>query len=174
MYCLTGRLVIRSFRAGDIGRYWAIVRDPRVVRFFLGGRPHEFGAAAAYVRDCIARERASGITRFAVVLRESRALIGFCGFKQIGGEIDFGYRYAAEYWGRGIATEAGRSVLHHGQARLGLGQVNARVALDNVASAAVLGKLGFVRCDASAATPGNHVAFVLDAGRSAGGDGRGA
>jgi RimJ/RimL family protein N-acetyltransferase len=162
MYCLTDRLVIRSFRAGDVAPYWAIVRDPRVVRFFANGRPHCYWEASAYVQDCIARDRASGITRYAVVLRDTRELIGFSGFKRIGSKIDFGYRFARRFWGMGMATEAGRCVLEHGRTRLALERVTARVARDNTASASVLRKLGFSLDDEHPTSPANHLWFALD------------
>ena len=162
MYCLTERLLIRSFRAGDLAPYWAIVRDPQVVRFTASGHPHCFWEAAAYVEDCIVRDRTSGITRFAVVLRNTRELIGFSGFKQVNGQVDFGHRYARRFWGMGIATEAGRCVLHHGQARLGLDRVTAGVARDNAASVAVLRKLDFVPWDGGRPGSRNHLWFALD------------
>jgi len=56
---------------------------------------------------------------------------------------EFGYWIARDRWGRGYATEAGRAVLrwHFGDGTRG--DVLAGHFLDNVASARVLGKLGF-------------------------------
>src|SRR5687768_6993919 len=100
MKLTTQRLVVRSFRENDIQPYWKIVSDPRVMKFLGEGNPHDFETAKAYVRDCIAREEADGITRFAVIWRETRQLIGFSGLKRMSERIDFGYRFAAPFWGK--------------------------------------------------------------------------
>jgi RimJ/RimL family protein N-acetyltransferase len=138
----TSRLTIRSFRETDIAGYAAIVADPEVTRFLAGGSPHSYDQAAAYVRECIESEAREGFARYAVLLGETGELIGFCGFKRRGEDIDFGWRYAREAWGQGYATEAAAAVLDHGANTLGLSRIVAQSATENVGSVRVMEKIG--------------------------------
>ncbi len=86
-----------------------------------------------------------GYGRFACVWKESGAVIGFSGVKYVPeiGETELGYRFLPEFWGRGLATEAGRASIEFARAELGLQRLVALVHPDNHASANVLQKLGF-------------------------------
>ena len=70
-------------------------------------------------------------------------LIGFCGFRDTGDGIDFGWRYAHEHWGKGYATEAATAVLAHGLETLSLEGIFAVSYEANVGSVRVIRKLGF-------------------------------
>ena len=137
----TDRLLIRSFERDDIPAYAEIVADPRVVRYIGDGRPYSYEEAEAYVEELIALDRATGVSRYAVVL--DGELIGFCGFKDVGEHVDFGWRYARAHWGRGYATEAARAVFEHGVGALKLSGIVAVAYEANAGSVRVIEKLGF-------------------------------
>lgn len=61
------------------------------------------------------------------------------------GEIQVGYEFAPDHWGRGYATEIARSALDHAWDTVGLRRVIGIVYPDNVASRRVLDKGGMVR-----------------------------
>src|SRR5262245_31584789 len=143
----TQRLIIGSFETVDIPAYAEIVADPEVVRFLGDGSPHTLETAAAYVRDCIARDGANGISRYGVHLKESDQLIGFCGFKEVPGYIDFGWRYGRRYWRNGYGTEAAQAVFQYGLCTLRLHGIVATSFEDNVASVRIIEELGFVQID---------------------------
>lgn len=138
------RLIIRSFTEADIPDYAAIVADPRVTKY-LGpdGSPHSFEEAEVYVRDVMRREAETGLARYAVVRKSAGDLIGFCGFKDIGAYIDFGWRYKYKVWGRGYGTEAAKAVLNYGSEVLDLTDIIAGAAVENAASVKIIQKLGF-------------------------------
>jgi RimJ/RimL family protein N-acetyltransferase len=138
----TDRLTIRSFVESDIPKYAAIVADPEVTQFLGDGSPHTYEEASAYVERCIRSEAKSGIARYAVVLRETGALIGFCGFREERDCIDFGWRYARHAWGNGYATEAAAAVLDYGINTLKLSDIVCRAAVENVGSIRVMEKIG--------------------------------
>jgi RimJ/RimL family protein N-acetyltransferase len=138
----TSRLTIRSFLESDIPEYATIVADPQVTRFLGDGSPHSYEQAAAYVHNCIRSEAKGDVARYAVVLRETGELIGFCGFKKAHGYIDFGWRYARRTWGNGYATEAAAAVLDYGLNTLKLSNIVAVAALENVGSVRVMEKIG--------------------------------
>jgi RimJ/RimL family protein N-acetyltransferase len=59
------------------------------------------------------------------------------------GDTELGYRFLPEFWGKGLATEAGRASIDFARSDLGLTRLVALVHPDNVASAGVLAKLRF-------------------------------
>jgi RimJ/RimL family protein N-acetyltransferase len=70
-------------------------------------------------------------------------LAGACGLgRRPSGAVELGYWIARPFWGRGIATEAGRALIEIART-LGLAQLEASHFIDNPVSARVLGKLGF-------------------------------
>jgi RimJ/RimL family protein N-acetyltransferase len=86
-----------------------------------------------------------GYGRFACVWKETGAVIGFSGLKYVPeiSDTELGYRFLPEFWGRGLATEAGRASIDFARSDLGLRRLVAMVHPDNVGSANVLTKLGF-------------------------------
>src|SRR5262249_33667778 len=87
-----------------------------------------------------------GFGRWAVILKETGRLIGFNGLKYLDelGEVDLGYRFLPEYWGRGLATETGLPCVQYGFEKIGLKRILGLVDPPNKASSRVLEKLGFV------------------------------
>jgi len=56
--------------------------------------------------------------------------------------VEIGWRLGRAYWGRGLATEAARSVVAHARAGLGLRRLVSIHVVGNEASARVMVKLG--------------------------------
>ncbi|MHC4994631.1 MAG: GNAT family N-acetyltransferase [Planctomycetota bacterium] len=56
--------------------------------------------------------------------------------------VDLGYRFFSEYWGRGLATEAGLASVRFGFEVLSLERIIGLVMPDNTASIRVLEKVG--------------------------------
>lgn len=139
----TERLRIRSFGHSDLDPYASIVADARTVAYLGNGQTHSRSQAHKYILDCIARENSTGIARFAVELLETEQFIGFTGFKDISGWIDFGYRFSPQHWGKGYATEAGKAAIKYGWNCLRLDHLVAGIDSRNIASSAVLAKLKF-------------------------------
>jgi RimJ/RimL family protein N-acetyltransferase len=102
----TPRLLIRSFTEKDIAAYAEIVANSEVTRYLGDGTPHSFEEAERYISNTIERDRDSGVARYAVVRKQQRDLIGFCGYWQLEDYVDFGWRYAQSAWGQGYGTEA--------------------------------------------------------------------
>ena len=141
----TPRLVIRSFAISDIPQYAKIVSDPRVTRYLADGLPHSYMEAENYIRDCMRRDKATGVARYAVVRKSEGDLIGFCGFKELDDCIDFGWRYAQHVWNQGYGTEVALAVLDYGVRALRLRNIAATTFTANVASLKIIRKLGFIR-----------------------------
>jgi ribosomal-protein-alanine N-acetyltransferase len=136
-------LIIRPFVLSDAIRYAEIVGDPDVMRL-LSGKVETPEEAKQYIEECIASERENGFSRYAVILKQSEELIGFCGYRLIDDEIDLGWRYAKKYWNRGYGSEAAEAVAEYGR-ELGLPLVVAASLPENTASIRIMEKIGMAR-----------------------------
>ncbi|MBL4697278.1 MAG: GNAT family N-acetyltransferase [Phycisphaerales bacterium] len=87
-----------------------------------------------------------GMTFWTVVEKATRAVIGQGGLVPIafdGDEVELGYRFGKEHWGKGYATEVARASAAYGFGVLGLDRLVAVSFPGNVASRKVLMKVGF-------------------------------
>lgn len=95
-----------------------------------------------------AQQLARGFTLYAAELLVSGDFIGFIGLSVPTFEahftpcVEIGWRLAAAYWNRGLATEGARAVLRHGFEALGLAEVVAFTVPGNLASRRVMEKIG--------------------------------
>ena len=89
-----------------------------------------------------------GFGLWAVVVKESGAMIGFAGlchplwFPEMAERVEVGWRLRRDAWGHGYATEGGRAALQAGFGTLGLAEVVAFVHPANERSLAVTRRLG--------------------------------
>ena len=111
----TARLRLREMDAGDLPALKAILQDPVVMVAYEGA----FDDAAVEVwlarqRD---RYRTDGFDLWAVVRRDSGAMIGQCGLTRQSGSgeevIEVGYLFRRDAWGLGFATEAAAGCVQH-------------------------------------------------------------
>ena len=74
----------------------------------------------------------------------AKGFIGWCGLKKRPevNEIDLGYRFMKEYWGKGFASEAAAASLRYGFEKLGIKRIVGRALPQNLASLRVLEKCG--------------------------------
>jgi ribosomal-protein-alanine N-acetyltransferase len=140
----TPRLRLRLFTHDDLQIMFELNSDPEVIKY-----------ADSPVRDMEeVRQRLEqgplfdyekyGYGRFAVELKETGKVIGFCGIKYLP-EIDLpevGYRYLKEYWGRGIGTEAAKACVEFAREDLKIKKLVALIVPENIASIKVAEKLG--------------------------------
>jgi ribosomal-protein-alanine N-acetyltransferase len=103
----------------------------------------------SWLLDCYQKNTPECIMKFtlAVLLKDENKLIGWCGL----GPLDFSpenieifFGLSKEYWGKGLATEAGKSVLHYGFETIGLEEIAAVAHPQNLASIKVIEKLGLI------------------------------
>ena len=76
--------------------------------------------------------------------RDGGRPVGLCGLVKRDGlkDPDIGYAFLASVWGRGYASEAARACLDHARRALRLGRIVAITTPGNIASQAVLKKIG--------------------------------
>lgn len=144
MYLIeTQRLGLRPFELGDAGALYALNADPKVIRY-TGDPPFESESKALAFLQGYAHYQQYGYGRWAVILKETSAFIGWCGLKYSPAlnETDLGFRFFRAQWSQGYATEAANACLFYGHQALGLPHIVGRAMCDNQASIRVLEKLG--------------------------------
>ncbi|MEM9843694.1 MAG: GNAT family N-acetyltransferase [Pseudomonadota bacterium] len=154
---VTERLTLRAFRKADAEDFAALHADPLAMRDY--GVTFSRDHSDARLDRIIAAWRHDGYGRYAVFLGEHFA--GYVGVMHraspdhpLGAHDEIGWRLSSRFWGRGIATEAASAVLEHTSERLGQTRILAYTAQDNLASQAVMTRLGLIRMpDLDFATP---------------------
>ena len=140
----TTRLRLRGFTEYDLDALAEIYADPDVMRFMPGGKPVPRERVAASIARMINYWREHDFGLWAVEEKESGRLVGRAGLVHLDNtpEIEVGYLFAKDRWGKGYATEAARAALDFGFTELGLARIVAITEPENIASQRVLEKLG--------------------------------
>lgn len=139
----TPRLLLRAFVPADLDGLHLITRDPEVMRFIGDGHTltrAETGRNMAAIINAFHRR---GFGRWALVVKETGVLAGYCGFglgsEEIG--IELAYMLSKSEWGKGFATEAGAACLRYGFENLGLASIAALTRPENLKSRRVMERL---------------------------------
>lgn len=85
-----------------------------------------------------------GYGRWATFLKDEMKFVGWAGLAYLPefDEIDIGYRFLPQFWGKGIATEACTAILDYGFNTLQLERIVAIAMKENLASIRVMQKIG--------------------------------
>jgi ribosomal-protein-alanine N-acetyltransferase len=141
----TRRLILRIMRPEDVDGLLKIFSDPKVMKSF-GVHPFNRSRMEKWVWRNIVHQQKHGYGLFSVIHREDHVLVGDCGLehKEIQGrqEVELGYDFRSDYWGRGLATEAARAVRDFALFTLHLPRIISLIRPDNIASRKVSEKIG--------------------------------
>jgi RimJ/RimL family protein N-acetyltransferase len=145
----TARLRLRGWREEDLAPFAALNADPRVMEHFPGVLDRvESDALVAHFRDHFDRH---GFGLWAVEVSGVAPFVGFVGLAIPSFQahftpcVEIGWRLAAEFWGRGYASEAAASALTFGFETLSLDEIVSFTAPGNLRSRRVMGRLGMTR-----------------------------
>jgi [ribosomal protein S5]-alanine N-acetyltransferase len=145
MIAETERLRIRKFEMGDLDALAPIMAKPEMFRHSYRG-PQSREETRAMLERFLQRYERDGSGPYAVLLKETGALIGFAGLPvhEIDGvkEIEVGYGIDPAYQGQGYAAEATKACRDYAFQRLGAKRVVSIIKKDNEASLKVAAKLG--------------------------------
>lgn len=144
----TDRLILRPWTRADVDPFMARTNDDDVMRWLNGVQPRQ-----TYVDLCgrmMASQARDGFSFWIMQERCGGDIVGFCGPRIAGhpgtpvcGELELGWRLAADRWGLGLALEAARATidwcrtLHPAHRR-----VIAYTVMGNVASQGLMKRLG--------------------------------
>jgi len=146
----TERLTLRPYRDSDAGTLHRLINDWEVCRM-LASVPYPYSREEAdrFIATATAGLTAGTAYHLAIVGREGEAetLVGGVSLHVDTGarEGRLGYWVGRRFWGHGVATEAAGRAVRWAMANLDLDRLHANAAVENAASIAVLGRIGFSR-----------------------------
>jgi 8-oxo-dGTP diphosphatase len=143
----TDRLILRPPAPGDAEAIHRLINDWPVVRM-LSRLPYPYPRTLAdeWIASTLARRALGQAFDYVITGQEDGAemVVGGIGVRLDGkprtGHL--GYWVGRRFWGHGVATEAARRLTSWALANLPIDRVEAHVAVDNPASAAVLRQAG--------------------------------
>jgi ribosomal-protein-alanine N-acetyltransferase len=145
----TPRLLLRHWRDDDRPPFAAMCADPEVMRHFPATLTRD--ESDRLVDRAVAHFDRHGFGPFAAELRDTGAFLGFIGLSVPSFQahftpcVEIGWRLAASYWNRGLATEGAREVLRYAFETLQLPEVVSFTVPANLPSRRVMEKLGLTR-----------------------------
>jgi RimJ/RimL family protein N-acetyltransferase len=142
----TERLVIRRIDLSDAAFMIEMLNDPGFLANIGDRGVRTVEQAEDYIRKRIlASYEMHGFAMFRVALRDNDEPVGTVGFVRRDGldGPDLGFAFLAPHTGKGYGHEAASALMAWGREALGIGPLLAITAPDNVASAALLVRLGF-------------------------------
>ena len=142
----TPRLHMRDIQLRDAEAIFAMRANGRVNQFIARPRMEALADAQALVERTQKAYAARLAIGWAGILRDGETIIGSCGFNSIEAHnlhAEIGGEMATEYWGKGIAQEAVKAILHFGLQTMGLHTIEAKVNPGNRGAIYVLESLGF-------------------------------
>jgi [ribosomal protein S5]-alanine N-acetyltransferase len=140
----TDRLLLREIMPSDAPAIFSIFSDEEVTRYYDLYTYTDINQAEELIEffdESFELERA---LRWGIERKSDNRLIGTCGYvwlRRYRGEI--GYELARAEWRQGYMQEALDAIIEFGFNELDLNRIEALVMEQNVASAALLQKLGF-------------------------------
>lgn len=143
----TQRLRVRRWRDSDLADLMAVYGDAEAMRWVGNGQPITEDEARQWLAVTRRNYETRGYGMFAVEWKATSEVIGFCGIVHPGGQTaaEVKYAYRRRVWGQGVATEALRGLIEYATRVHCLSRLIATTAPENIASHAVLGKVGMCR-----------------------------
>ncbi len=141
----TERLTLRQMHPIDAEDMYDYASREDATEFLLWSPHRSLAYTKDYLRYIQGRYALGDFFDWAVIDRESRRMIGTCGFTKIdipNRSAEIGYVINPGFGGNGFATEAARCILNFAFCELGLHRVEARFMEGNEASRRVMEKLG--------------------------------
>lgn len=145
----TERLLLRPLELSDVDAFFKMNNNPNVNKFLRNPITTKI-EAKKYIQKIIDEYGRNGIGRYAIVLKQNNALIGFSGLKFRNQEengftnfYDLGYRFSEDYWHNGYAKEAAQFWLNYGFTEMKLNIIHACADDENIASNGLLKTIGF-------------------------------
>jgi ribosomal-protein-alanine N-acetyltransferase len=139
----TSRLQFRRFTPDDLHALAAIRADAEVMKHISSRRPESVEEVGIVLHKQLAHWDQHGFGRWALIDKNSGALVGWCGlfYLENTNEVEIAYGLAREYWGKGLASEAARAAMKYGFEVLRFPRIVAVAWPENVASLRVMEKL---------------------------------
>jgi ribosomal-protein-alanine N-acetyltransferase len=151
MLITTKRLKLINFKTDCAEEFTKALQDPRIFLYLPESVP-DLNDIQGLIQRFIERDKKNiknGFTgtNLAITIKETKEIIGWCGiqpFEPIPDKKEIFFGLSPAYWNNGYMTEAAGAVLSYGFEKLNLKEIVAGVKPKNIASIAVLEKIGLV------------------------------
>lgn len=140
------RVRLRGPRASDDAALFALFGDARVTRYWSRPPMRDIAEAQELIAQNLANMAERKLINW-VIADETDAALGTCTlfrFDPAHRRGELGYALHPDHWGRGLAREAASLALDWAVDAVGLHRIDAGIDPDNLASRALLHRLGFV------------------------------
>ncbi|GAK88044.1 putative acetyltransferase [Vibrio ponticus] len=146
----TKRLILRQWEQADFKHFARMCADPEVMQYFPATLSEAESEQLANRLQALIDLHGWGF--WAVEIKATGEFIGFVGLNTIDGEsgiprapfLEIGWRIAKQYWHKGYATEAADQAMRYAFFVLGVDDVYAFTAKDNLPSQKVMQRLGMI------------------------------
>jgi len=141
----TERLILRTFVLDDAEFMLGLLNEPSFLQFIGDRGARSIENAREYIlKGPIDSYERHGFGLYVTELRATGAPIGICGLlkRESLEDVDLGFAFLPEFWGRGYAYESASAVMRHAEVELGLNRIVAITQPDNHGSMRVLEKVG--------------------------------
>ncbi|GAB3535547.1 GNAT family N-acetyltransferase [Pontibacter brevis] len=141
----TQNLLLRKVTLSDAEDVFAFTSDSRTSER-LTWEPHkDVDHTRNFLRSLIEKYEQNVAAQWAVCLRSTNKVIGFCGFINYHEEHKKGevaYVLSPEHWGKGYLTEGLNAIIQHCFTFFDFNRIEAKCEADNIASEKVMQKVG--------------------------------
>ena len=146
----TARLALAPWGEADLGPFRRILADPRVVRFITGGEPLGDQDVQDIHQRTLRLWDEHGYGPWSATEKVSGRWVGRIGLNLLEDwpgpdRWEVGFELDPDFWGRGLAAEAGRAAVAFGFEHAGLQRIISVTVPENRASWRVMEKCGLVR-----------------------------
>ncbi|HMV50434.1 MAG TPA: GNAT family N-acetyltransferase [Blastocatellia bacterium] len=140
----TERLLLREISYDDLDDLLHIWGDAEAMRLFP--KTLDRDEVVAWIDRNLARYEQYGHGLWAVILKDGQQFVGDCGLviQDVDGieELEVGYHFNKNFWGRGLATEAARGCMEYAFQQLNRRRVISLVRPENLSSCRVAERNG--------------------------------
>ena len=141
----TERLSLRVMHPIDAEDMYDYAKRPEVTKYLLWREHEDIYFTRDYLNYINRRYALGDFYDWAIIERESRKMIGTCGFTKIdvsNKSAEIGYVLNPDFHRRGFGSEAVKRVMKFGFEELGLNRIEARFMQGNEASLALMKSVG--------------------------------
>ena len=141
----TERLILGKFTLKDAPFMLELLNTPDWLRFIGDRNVYTIEQTEQYLLNGYLKSyETHGFGFYAVMLKETEELIGMCGLikRDILEDVDIGFAFLPQFTGKGYGFEAAAATLHYALNTLKLNKIIAIVDPENVASIALIKKIG--------------------------------
>ena len=141
----TERLSLRAMHVIDAEDMFDYARRPEVTKYLLWSEHKDITFTRDYLYYIGRRYALGDFYDWAIIDRESRKMIGTCGFTRIdtaNNSAEIGYVLNPDFHRRGFGSEAVKRILKFGFEELGINRIEARFMQGNEASLALMLSVG--------------------------------